>query len=268
MTQTQPPVDEEAISPVEAPQPADMVLPGDDASPELDYIADTAVEEATTQQPLVNTDRPGGEDQPTPDTPENEDTGIQGAVEHEENTGPAILADDADGQAGDMRWDDRDDESKDLSENQAEGIATTPPPPEPEPDPSKDFEPGGRASGIAGRLLAIAKTQLGVPYVYAGTAWGKGMDCSGFIQQVFARVGINLPRDTYSMQRQGQRISSLAEAKPGDLIFTTGDIGMRRYGHAGIYLGNGMYIVAPRTGKNIQIQSLAGRALDDIRRYF
>lgn len=134
-------------------------------------------------------------------------------------------------------------------------------------DPPKDAaSPVSDASGPAAKLVAEARTQLGLPYVYGSKAWGKSLDCSGLTQQAFKRIGINIGGDTYSQVKQGTAVADLEHAQLGDLIFSTGDIGMRRNGHVGIYIGNGQMIVAPHTGAKVRIQAVP-KHIDNIRRY-
>lgn len=80
-----------------------------------------------------------------------------------------------------------------------------------------------------------------------------GFDCSGFIRYVFQSSGVNLPRSAAEQAQVGRPISR-DELKPGDVLFfnTRGF----NYSHNGLYLGNGRFIHAPRTGKNIEITSL------------
>lgn len=129
-------------------------------------------------------------------------------------------------------------------------------------------EDTGTGNATADKLIELAKTQLGVKYVYGARQWGKALDCSGFTQQAFAQLGIKIGGDTYTQVTQGTAVEGgLGNAKPGDLIFTVGDIGMRRNGHVGIYLGNGMVIAAPRTGDVVRIQDWSGRSPTAIRRF-
>ena len=67
-------------------------------------------------------------------------------------------------------------------------------------------------------LCAIAQTLLNAPYLWGGKN-AMGMDCSGFTQVVYATQGINLLRNAREQMTQGELVSSLAEAQPGDLAF-------------------------------------------------
>jgi cell wall-associated NlpC family hydrolase len=117
---------------------------------------------------------------------------------------------------------------------------------------AKASGPGG-GSNAAQKVIDIAKEWLGTPYVYGGNDPKKGLDCSGLVQQAFKRIGIELPRVTYDQVKEGTEVKGIENAKPGDLVFTVGDIGRRVNGHVGIYLGDGKWIEAPYTGANVRI---------------
>ncbi len=88
-------------------------------------------------------------------------------------------------------------------------------------------------------LLATAKSYIGVPYVFGGTT-PKGFDCSGFLQYVFARHGMNIPRLADDQYHLGTRTKSVSQLVPGDLVFfTTYTSGVS---HCGIYLGSNQFI--------------------------
>ncbi|MEO7421806.1 MAG: C40 family peptidase [Ornithinibacter sp.] len=102
------------------------------------------------------------------------------------------------------------------------------------PAPSRTVPAG--TSGV----VNIARTLLGIAYVYGGTT-PAGFDCSGLTQYVFAKAGRSIPRTASAQQRAATPVSN---PQPGDLVF---------YGspawHVGIYTGNGMMIDSPRPGK-------------------
>lgn len=93
-----------------------------------------------------------------------------------------------------------------------------------------------RTSLIAARLTKSAMRFLGVPYVFGGTT-AHGFDCSGYVQHVFAMMGIHLPRTADAQYEVGHKVTSV---KPGDLVFfqtyTSGP------SHVGIYLGQGRFV--------------------------
>lgn len=125
--------------------------------------------------------------------------------------------------------------------------------------------PGASAAGAGRGAAAIAAGEryLGVPYRWGGTDPARGFDCSGFVQRAFADIGVSLPRVSVDQARQGQAVGSLAEARPGDLVFWRGN--GSRPNHIGIYAGDGRMLVAPRTGDVVKYQAIT-RPPDGIRR--
>lgn len=111
---------------------------------------------------------------------------------------------------------------------------------------------GGAASGNA--VIAAAERYLGVPYVWGGTDPAKGLDCSGFVQRVYADLGVELPRVSVDQSKAGTAVASLDQARPGDLVFWRGD--GSRPNHIGIYAGDGRMLVAPRTGDVVKYQDI------------
>jgi len=107
-------------------------------------------------------------------------------------------------------------------------------------------------------IIDEARTWLGTPYLYGGTT-RKGVDCSGFVQNVFKAKGIDLPRVTTDQVKKGREVSK-AQLQPGDLVF------FHNNGHVGIYIGNGQYIHSPHTGDQVKISSLAGADISACRR--
>lgn len=67
-------------------------------------------------------------------------------------------------------------------------------------------------------LLRIYDILADTPYLWGGKSqWG--MDCSGMTQVVFSLFGIQLLRNASEQVTQGTPVASLAEARPGDLVF-------------------------------------------------
>jgi hypothetical protein len=81
---------------------------------------------------------------------------------------------------------------------------------------------------------------LNTPYLWGGKCHF-GIDCSGFMQQVFRFAGIKLPRDAYQQAEKGESVS-FVQLKPGDLAFFNDDAG--RVMHVGLILENNKIIHA------------------------
>jgi len=106
-------------------------------------------------------------------------------------------------------------------------------------------------------VLERALSLLGVPYRWGGTSPEHGFDCSGLVKYVFSTaLGIELPRVSRDQARDGQLVERGALV-PGDLVFFR----VRRsraVNHVGIYLGDGRFIHAPRTGRDVTVSTLSG----------
>lgn len=111
------------------------------------------------------------------------------------------------------------------------------------------------ATAVESAVIAKARELLGVPYLWGGTDPSKGLDCSGFTQLVFRSQGVELPRVSSQQATAGSPVASLAEARPGDLLFF--DYSPTRPGidHVGIYLGGGQMVAAPQSGDVVKVQS-------------
>jgi cell wall-associated NlpC family hydrolase len=109
---------------------------------------------------------------------------------------------------------------------------------------------GNRAT-LGARAVAEAARHEGKPYVY-GANGPDAFDCSGFVQYVYSRVGMTLPR-TSGAQAAAARPVAQADRQPGDLvIFRRGG----RVNHVGIYAGDDTMWVARHTGTTITRQRL------------
>jgi cell wall-associated NlpC family hydrolase len=108
-------------------------------------------------------------------------------------------------------------------------------------------------SSISGRagVVGVASRYLGVPYRYGGST-PRGFDCSGFVQYVYGRLGIRLPR-TAQQQYNATRHIARSQARPGDLVFFF--VG-GRVTHVGIYAGGNMMIAAPHSGQVVHKQRI------------
>ena len=112
---------------------------------------------------------------------------------------------------------------------------------------------GSAAAGTTGQaLIDEARKYLGVPYVWGGTDPQKGLDCSGLVQLVYKNLGIDLPRVSYQQATQGQKVASLDQARPGDLLA----FGSPRVNHIAIYIGDGKMIHAPRPGEKVEVSDV------------
>ena len=106
----------------------------------------------------------------------------------------------------------------------------------------------GDQSALAEKVTNAAQKYIGLPYIWGGNDPAQGLDCSSFVQNVFKDLGYSLPRVTWDQINQGTPVASMAQAQPGDLLFS------HDTGHVAIYLGNGKAVDAPQPGTTIQIR--------------
>lgn len=97
-------------------------------------------------------------------------------------------------------------------------------------------------------IVRTAMTRLGCPYKWGATG-PNTFDCSGFTQWVYRKNGKSIPR-TSGAQRSGGKYIPLSQARPGDIVW--------RPGHVGIYVGGGRVIHAPHTGAVVSYTSASG----------
>ena len=111
------------------------------------------------------------------------------------------------------------------------------------------------ASGRVQNLLSRALAQLGTPYRWGGTSPEGGFDCSGLVGYVFRNaLGIELPRVSRDMARTGALVADRSQLVEGDLVFFGKD--GSGVDHVGIYLGEGKFVHAPRTGRDVTVSRL------------
>jgi cell wall-associated NlpC family hydrolase len=112
-----------------------------------------------------------------------------------------------------------------------------------------------RAQSSVQDAVDQAMVMLGIPYRLGGAKPEAGFDCSGFVAHVFNEgVGLILPRTSRELSKAGDTVDR-NHLKPGDLVFFNT---MRRaFSHVGIYLGNGQFIHAPRSGARVRVEDLS-----------
>ena len=96
----------------------------------------------------------------------------------------------------------------------------------------------GQASGLTGPADGAALVRVAAGFMKAPYQWGGksvfGIDCSGFVQQVFGICGIQLPRDAYQQAEAGEEVHFATQTQPGDLAFFSNAEG--RIVHVGLML--------------------------------
>ena len=102
---------------------------------------------------------------------------------------------------------------------------------------------------IANQAAANAAKLVGTRYQYGGSSPLTGFDCSGLVQFSYREAGLSLPRTTEE-QRRASRAIPRADLQPGDLIFFDHE-GLKN-SHVGVYIGEGAFVHAPSTGKDVR----------------
>jgi gamma-D-glutamyl-L-lysine dipeptidyl-peptidase len=115
-----------------------------------------------------------------------------------------------------------------------------------------------RGSGhgdLRAELVRTARSFLDVPYRWGGTTAESGFDCSGLTLVCYRLNGLDLPRVSYSQFAAGRPISR-SQLQKGDLVFFA-TRGGHQVSHVGLYIGDGRFIHAPRSGQSVRIESLS-----------
>ncbi len=109
---------------------------------------------------------------------------------------------------------------------------------------------------LATEIIDYAKTFLGCKYQY-GMSNGVKFDCSGFTTYVFKAFGYKLSRTAAGQTQDGTKISSVSDLRKGDLVlFRDTKINKAAASHTGIYIGDGLFIHASSTKKEVTISNL------------
>ena len=124
--------------------------------------------------------------------------------------------------------------------------------------PRTSMPSGGSSRGNAStgsRVISTGDDYLGTRYVYGGTSPTSGFDCSGFVQFVYGRHGIDLPRTSRQMAQVGERFAPVASRlRAGDLVFfaTRGDV----IDHVAMYAGDNRILHSSSSGSGVRYDNL------------
>lgn len=111
-----------------------------------------------------------------------------------------------------------------------------------------DYAAGGgknpsASTGVSGSsVVSYAMQFVGNPYVWGGNSLTNGVDCSGFVHEVYAHFGISTPRYSQAFKSVGQAVS-FDNIQPGDVVVYPG--------HVAIYAGGGVIVEAQSTKAGI-----------------
>lgn len=102
-------------------------------------------------------------------------------------------------------------------------------------------------------LVMYAVSLADTPYHYGGNS-AAGFDCSGFVDHVYRHaLGISLPRTSREISQVGTPINR-NELSPGDLVFYNTQ--HASFSHVGIYVGDGKFVHAPRSGERVRTEEM------------
>jgi len=110
-----------------------------------------------------------------------------------------------------------------------------------------------RSASLAVSLTRNAMRFLGVPYAFGGTS-SNGFDCSGYVQHVYALLGLRLPRTADAQYTEGKRVRGALVR--GDLVFF--ETYAAGASHVGIYVGNDEFVHAS-SSRGVTVSSLHER---------
>ncbi|WP_345808788.1 NlpC/P60 family protein [Bacillus pumilus] len=124
-----------------------------------------------------------------------------------------------------------------------------------------DVKPVLSIFSMAGKdVVDKGKQFIGLSYLWGGMS-SFGYDCSGFAYSMYKACGYLLPRDASDQAVQGTPVAS-SHLEQGDLLFFANDNGKGAVRHVGIYAGDGMMLHSPKTGREIELLSLAGTSYE------
>jgi cell wall-associated NlpC family hydrolase len=110
-------------------------------------------------------------------------------------------------------------------------------------------------SRSAAVVLPTAERYLGVKYKWGGTSPRTGFDCSGYVQYVFARHGVRLPRTSRAQASAGSRVRlDFRDLRAGDLLMFAQN--GRPISHVAIYAGNQRIIHSSKSGEGVRYDHL------------
>lgn len=121
---------------------------------------------------------------------------------------------------------------------------------------NKSYNADSGNNNVRDAIVDYAKLWMSTPYVWGGTNLQTGVDCSGFMQQIYKNFGYTLPRVSRDQANYKGAVWSTNEVYPnilekGDLLFYTNKEGT--VNHVTMYIGDGLIIGAQSSKTGIKI---------------
>jgi cell wall-associated NlpC family hydrolase len=116
----------------------------------------------------------------------------------------------------------------------------------------------GAANNSFGQVMANqALSYRGAPYIRGANSPGRGFDCSGLVYYLLRQRGYNPPRTAAGLASYGQSVSR-KNMKAGDIVLFANTY-KRGVSHVGVYMGEGKFVHAARSGVGVRVDSLSSR---------
>lgn len=116
-------------------------------------------------------------------------------------------------------------------------------------DKNINYNVGGEAKGRAKDVIEYALQFLGNPYVWGGNSLTKGVDCSGFVREIYKHFGYSLPRVACDQANTYKEVD-IEDVKPADLVFYHNGY---RVSHVAMYIGDNKVLHASNPKDGIKI---------------
>lgn len=121
---------------------------------------------------------------------------------------------------------------------------------------------GSAPASSRGKIADYALNFVGTPYQWGGNHLQNGIDCSAFVQQLYGKIGVNLPRTAAEQAKVGKNITRMEDLQTGDRLYFW-DAKRGKVGHTGIYMGNGYFVHSSTNNKGVDTDYLGEKRWRD-----
>lgn len=113
-----------------------------------------------------------------------------------------------------------------------------------------------QATSRADQIISLGLKYLGAPYKFgAKTGNTSSFDCSSFMEYIFSKQGIDLPRTSKQQSKVGSYVSR-SNLKKGDLVFFSTNSSKGQIAHVGVYMGNDKILHTYKKGIGVTTTSI------------